>query len=351
MRTISKNDGRIAKFDNTKAFLILVVVFGHGLTPFLSSQGVRWATLWLYSFHMPLFVFLSGLFAKRTVNTTPLDFRKIISFGLLGMFIKTATYLTLLICGKSPEFNLLEENGAAWYIFVMAVHMILAHSLRKLTPWKVLLTSVIIALLAGYIDDIGNVFVLSRVITFFPAFYLGVVTDKEKLLKLVNKPIVRILSVTVFIAFTVCLYFVIEKVYSLRYVLTGNNPYYEFGKDWEPFGALLRLGCYLMSFVLGFCILSFIPNRRIPLLTFCGGRTLTVYALHRPVQLIMESVFLYNLIGDLQPRFILIIVMGISVLFTLVLSLKPFEYILYPCTKWEKFFSPVIRFFRKPEYK
>lgn len=342
---------RITKFDNTKAFLMLLVVFGHGLTSFINSPEVRWITLWYYSFHMPLFVFLTGLFAKKAVSRDTLDMRKIISFGLLGMFIKTATYLTNLACGKNPDFTLLEENGAAWYIFVMAVHMIISHGVRKMTGWKVLLTSIAIALAAGYVPDIGNVFVLSRIITFFPIFYLGVITDKEKLLKLVNKPVVRVLSALVFIGITVGSFFVIENIYSLRYVFTGNNPYYEFGSDWEPFGALLRLFCYLISFVMGFCVLSLIPNKRVPLLTFCGSRTLSVYALHRPVQIAMECLFLGSLLKTMEPVYIMLVTMGVSVVLTYVLSLKPFTYVLYPFTSWDKFFSPLIRWYRKPEHK
>lgn len=348
---MSDSKNRIMKFDNTKAFLMLIVVFGHGLTPFLGSQGVNWATLWLYCFHMPLFVFLTGLFAKKAVSKETLDFRKIVSFALLGMFIKVATHLTLLACGKNPKFTLLEENGVAWYIFVMAVHMIIAHTVRRLTPWKVFLTSVVIALLAGYVDDIGNVFVLSRIITFFPAFYLGVIADKEKLASFVNKPFVRVISAIVFIGFTIGLYFVIEKAYPLRYVFTGNNPYYEFGEEWEPVGALLRLVCYIISLVLGLCVLSLSPNKKIPLFTFWGSRTLSVYALHRPVQIVLESMFFVSAVGSMQPRCILLIVMGVSVVFTFVLSLKPFGYVLYPFTNWDKFFSPLIRWFRKPEYK
>lgn len=348
---MAESKSRILKFDNTKAFLMLIVVFGHGLTPFLGSQGVNWATLWLYSFHMPLFVFLTGLFAKKAVSKEKLDFRKIVSFALLGMFIKVATHLTLVACGKNPKFNLLEENGVAWYIFVMAVHMIISHAVRKLTPWKVLLTSVVIALLAGYVDDIGNVFVLSRIITFFPAFYLGVIADREKLTNFVNKPLVRVASALFFVSFTVGIYFVIDKVYPLRYVLTGNNPYCEFGAQGKAFGALLRLGCYVLSLMMGLAVISLSPNRKIPFFTFCGSRTLSVYALHRPVQLVMETLFLTSAIGSMQPRYILALVMGISVLLTFLLSLRPFEYVLYPFTAWDKFFSSLIRWFRKPEFK
>ncbi len=340
-------NSRTAKFDNAKAFLILCVVFGHGLNQSLSYPTVKWAHLWLYSFHMPAFIFLGGLFAKRSVNTSPFNFKKVFSYFLLGMFIKSTIYLTGYFCGRNPKFNLFSENGVAWYIFVMAAHLVIAHVLRNLNHKKVLCTSVLLALLVGYADQIGNTMVFSRIIVFFPVFYLGYITDKDKLLNILNKPAVRILSLLFLVGFTVGLYFVITKVYSLRYVFTGNNPYYEFGEYWEPFGALLRLGCYGISALISFCVLAVMPNKKVPLMTHTGGNTLQIYALHRQIQLIIDALFLRELLSGAQPKYILVVTMLISIALTLALSPKAVSYVLYPCTNPEKFFSPVIRWFRK----
>ncbi len=338
---------RTAKFDNAKAFLILCVVFGHGLTPFLAHTAVKWATLWLYIFHMPAFIFLGGLFAKRTVNTSPFDFKKVFSYILLGFFIKGTTYLTSLCLGRNPKFNLFEENGVAWYIFAMAAHLMIAHAVRGLNRKKVLGVSILLALVAGFAHQIGNTLVLSRIIVFFPVFYLGYITDKDKLLRIINKPWVRIISLVFLIAFTVGLYFIIDKAYPLRYVLSGNNPFYEFGTDWEPYGPLLRLGCYVLSTLVSFSVLAIMPNKKVPLLTYAGGNTLQIYALHRQIQLVMEYTFLREALKGSQPRFILPIIMLISIALTAALSPKAVSFILYPCTNPEKFFSPVIRWFRK----
>ena len=52
---------RIYKFDNLKAILIFLVVFGHFLE---LVEGHKLLYLTIYSFHMPLFLFLSGYFAR-----------------------------------------------------------------------------------------------------------------------------------------------------------------------------------------------------------------------------------------------------------------------------------------------
>lgn len=57
---------RVAYFDNLKFLLIFLVVFGHVLT--IVSEHSRAANAlinFIYLFHMPAFVFVSGMLAKR----------------------------------------------------------------------------------------------------------------------------------------------------------------------------------------------------------------------------------------------------------------------------------------------
>lgn len=60
---------RIYKYDNVKALLIFLVVVGHMTTDYVSdSMLVRNITLWIYSFHMPAFIFISGLVHKQYIT-------------------------------------------------------------------------------------------------------------------------------------------------------------------------------------------------------------------------------------------------------------------------------------------
>ena len=58
-------------FDNLKGFLIFTVVIGH-IFENISSSVLRTHELVLviYLFHMPLFTFISGYFAKRSRRST-----------------------------------------------------------------------------------------------------------------------------------------------------------------------------------------------------------------------------------------------------------------------------------------
>lgn len=51
-------------FDNLKFLLIVLVVFGHSLEEISLEHNYAIIRAWIYSFHMPVFVFISGYFRK-----------------------------------------------------------------------------------------------------------------------------------------------------------------------------------------------------------------------------------------------------------------------------------------------
>ena len=66
--------------DYARGLGILLVVVGHTLRGVInsglleSSAATRFADDWIYAFHMPLFFFLSGLFAERSADKGPRRF-------------------------------------------------------------------------------------------------------------------------------------------------------------------------------------------------------------------------------------------------------------------------------------
>ena len=61
---------RVPKWDNLKFFLILCVVIGHFIERYVGELWVyRSLFAFIYTFHMPAFLFIAGLFSKRTVDT------------------------------------------------------------------------------------------------------------------------------------------------------------------------------------------------------------------------------------------------------------------------------------------
>lgn len=60
--------GRIAYLDNLKAFTIFCVVMGHSIQCFDNAGVLGWLYGAIYSFHMPLFMMISGFFLSRLFN-------------------------------------------------------------------------------------------------------------------------------------------------------------------------------------------------------------------------------------------------------------------------------------------
>lgn len=66
---MSKPVIRDESFDFIKGFLIFLVVWGHVIQFFYTGNSLENPILiWIYSFHMPLFIFISGYFALYTIR-------------------------------------------------------------------------------------------------------------------------------------------------------------------------------------------------------------------------------------------------------------------------------------------
>lgn len=98
MTELKKN--RIDYIDQLKGFTILLVIIGH-LSYFCWQDTNSLILKWLASFQMPLFIFLSGLMASRSMSEPSLKFlvKKIVT--LLFPFIFVGSIYSLFIRGEA----------------------------------------------------------------------------------------------------------------------------------------------------------------------------------------------------------------------------------------------------------
>ena len=77
MNSIPQTNQRLLAFDAIKIFAILLVIWGHCIGQ-LSSCDVANRSVYriIYSFHMPLFMMISGYFANSSMNIPPISFIK-----------------------------------------------------------------------------------------------------------------------------------------------------------------------------------------------------------------------------------------------------------------------------------
>ena len=61
-----KGAGRIAKWDNARWILITLVVICHFFENYLGNPVANSLFFYVYTFHMPAFFLIAGLFSKKT---------------------------------------------------------------------------------------------------------------------------------------------------------------------------------------------------------------------------------------------------------------------------------------------
>lgn len=172
-------------FDNLKAVLIFLVVLGHFLLPIHGDNPLVVVKRLIYVFHMPLFVFISGYFAKKIYKNGQYNFKKILYLLKAYVVFVVAIQVVYAIAGfeKFTEIDFFSQSGAPWYLFAMIVWYLTIPLVRKCKAVPVLLLTVVLALTAGYFKNVGDFLCLSRILVFGPFFYLGYFLEQKTLEK------------------------------------------------------------------------------------------------------------------------------------------------------------------------
>ena len=284
-------------FDNVKAVLIFLVVLGHFLLPIHGKSFLVVIKRLIYVFHMPLFVFVSGYFAKNIYRNGQYNFKKILYLIKAYIIFVVAIQVVYEICGfrSFGEINFFSQSGAPWYLFAMIVWYLLIPVIRKFRPVPVIAVSIVLALVAGYIKEIGDFLCLSRILVFGPFFFLGYYMEKSTLdqaLRPENKMIV------VPAAAAICTGILVfgGKLKDELQMVYENISYYELDAWWA--GALVRLGLLAAAFVISWAVLFYIPKEKTSI-SFIGQHTMPVYMLHRILRDVLMFAGIYDFLGDM----------------------------------------------------
>lgn len=312
---------RIFLWDNVKALLIFLVVMGHFVTQFTgTSELMRSMFIIIYYFHMPLFVFVSGMFAKSSWKDGVLKVNKIIAYLILYVALKLIIFLEGVAFGKEPTFRLFYESGIPWYMLAMAVFICMTYVLRDVNPKYLIPFTILLACIAGYDKGVGDTFAISRIIVFYPIFLLGFHTDSVKLAEYTRKPAIRIASAILLVVFVILAFAERDALYSVRSVVTGRSPFATFPVP--KLGFLFRLGHYIVGGIISFAVICVLPNKQNKL-SYIGAATLPIYFLHRPILYIFMDSGLGRSMVSALGEWGIPVFLALSVVLTLLLSAKP----------------------------
>ena len=160
-------------FDNAKFLMIFCVVFGHLIEPFMHSREIIMAIwMFIYTFHMPVFVFLAGIFAKEQPNST--DRRKDLNSLWVPLIVFTLLFEIYNYATTGQISNSTKGLIPFWILWFLSSLIIWKVALPYFTNFKFPITlSILISLAAGYFDGINYFLGISRTIYFFPFFLMG----------------------------------------------------------------------------------------------------------------------------------------------------------------------------------
>ncbi len=136
--------------DNTKLFLVFFVVFGHLIENLIGSNvELKIIYLIVYSFHMPMFAFISGMFSRREINKE--DIFKIINSTIIPLIVFQFFYETFQVAatGKLSNYTIhLQPYWILWYLLSLFCWKLM---LPIISHFKFpVVISFIIPVIAGY---------------------------------------------------------------------------------------------------------------------------------------------------------------------------------------------------------
>jgi fucose 4-O-acetylase-like acetyltransferase len=187
-----------------------------------------------------------------------------------------------IVLGLDTKLQYINPFWSLWFLLTCAAFQFILPLINTSDKKKqvfILLGSVCAALLIGYVDFIGKVLSLSRVFVYFPWFLLGVYlringgfdaffTSKKITMKcLVCSFVGCILSVLFMYNFNIT-----------DRMLYGSHPYSVSGQAIWVRGILMLI---TLSWIVLLCTATkLFTNKRIPLITYIGQCTLSIYLLH-----------------------------------------------------------------------
>jgi fucose 4-O-acetylase-like acetyltransferase len=270
----SRQAERFPALDHARFVLIALVVIGHLLERLTDSGPVAAALYrWIYLFHMPAFVLVSGAVSKADVT------RRRASALATGVLLPYVVFQTLY-----PAWDAWLSGSGDWSQGYLTPYWLLWY-LPSLACWRLLLPlfarlkfalplAVIIALAAGMAPWIGYPFSLSRTLVFFPLFLLGHRIGARRLQHSGALPARRFSAVMVLAAAMVGAWFLRDLDPEWLYASMG----YASLQVGPLAGALTRLALLCASALCALSVLALVPRhaRHAGL----GRRSLTAYLVH-----------------------------------------------------------------------
>ncbi|MGL9746718.1 acyltransferase family protein [Enterococcus sp. DIV0170] len=303
---------RDAYFDNAKLFLMILVVFGHFLQPFVNDHPLYDDLYYfIFTFHMPAFILISGYFAKSGPKPIVSLVKKLLLPYIFFQLLYSG-YYTMIGLQDSFSLDLGIPQWSLWFLLSLFCWNLLLHLTKRFSVKQVLIGSIIIAVLVGYFPIFDRYLAIQRTLTFFPYFMVGYVIPKSWIEKLKNFPqkwVALVLFVSLFL-------FIQGNDLINKYWVFGSKPYEDYLSN-PLLGGPQRLMFFAAGLIGIVAFLMLVPKER-RFFSNWGKNTLTVYLLHG---FLVKGLRALDVDFEISSLELLLLFIG-SMLLTVLLSSK-----------------------------
>lgn len=326
-------------FDNAKYLAIVLVAMGHAWEPLRDgSRTVMGLYMFVYAFHMPAFIVISGYFS-RSFEGRPEQLRRLLTGVVVPYVLFKAGYAAFerLTGGNEDQpVALLDPWWLTWFLVALFVWR-LTTPLWKLVRWPLTL-SLVIAALAESTPEIGDDLDLQRVLQFLPFFVAGLLL-KPHHFDLVRTRRARRAALPVLAGALVFAYWAAEHMNDTWFYHRSSAQ--ELGAPWWA-GPVMTVAMFGCSALLTACFLAWVPRRRMWCTTL-GAGTLYGFLLHGFVIKGAENAGWYEAAWLHTPWGAVLITLVVAAVVTLLCTApvrRAFRFAVEPRMVWA---------FRKPE--
>ncbi|QIC11982.1 acyltransferase family protein [Morganella morganii] len=269
--------------DNAKSILIFLVVLGHLIEETIQRSSLSMSIFsFIYSFHMPAFVMLSGVFFNGTTN-----YKKTYNDIVVPFLVYSVIYEFLLYY-MHGEISFYTKNAypiwIMWYLCSLAIWRVITPLFLKLR--NPITISIIISLLAFNLNVNGYTFGFLRTLYFLPFFLFGFIY-KEKILSPYPTSM-KLLCIFIFFIISITL----SKIDINISYFFGGRELMSIGDRFLQ-GNFTRIFVMSTSLILSILFIKSITSKRM-LITNIGSRTMSIYLAHG---LIIKIIIYFNLIN------------------------------------------------------
>jgi fucose 4-O-acetylase-like acetyltransferase len=259
-------------YDNAKFLAVVLVVLGHAWNPLQGMRLADIAHLFVYTFHMPVFIVMAGYFSRRFTTTRGKVRRLAVGVAVPYLVFEAAYPLYVqLIGGKDFVWSPLSPYYLTWFLLALVVWR-LSTPLWQQLRWP-LPVAMAISLVSGAIQLPDPV--VTRTLGFLPFFVTGLLLREEHFRRLRTPP-ARIAAVLIII---------VAAAAAVPAAAHVDPEWVHYRYPDERFGVSLpvliamRCAALLCGFVMTAAFLALVPARR-TWFTGLGAASMYVYLLH-----------------------------------------------------------------------